>query len=89
MAPAARRPMWLTELYATRAFRSGWRRHISLAYKAPIRVKEIKWDEMKYLCHLKTDISRRIPYPPSFSKTAAKIIDPATGASTWAFGSHR
>lgn len=32
---------------------------------------------------------RIIPYPPSFSRMAAKIIDPAIGASTWAFGSHR
>lgn len=29
------------------------------------------------------------PYPPSFSRTAARIIDPATGASTWAFGNQR
>ena len=29
------------------------------------------------------------PYPPSFSRIAAKIIDPAMGASTWAFGSHK
>jgi len=28
------------------------------------------------------------PYPPNFSRIAARIIDPATGASTWAFGSH-
>lgn len=32
---------------------------------------------------------RNKPYPPNFSKIAAKIIDPAIGASTWAFGSHR
>lgn len=32
---------------------------------------------------------RIIPYPPSFSRIAAKTIDPAIGASTWAFGSHR
>lgn len=30
-----------------------------------------------------------MPYPPSFSRMAARIIDPAIGASTWAFGSHR
>lgn len=30
-----------------------------------------------------------MPYPPSFNRTAAKIIDPSRGASTWAFGSHR
>lgn len=33
--------------------------------------------------------SRIIPYLPSFRRTAARIIDPATGASTWAFGSHK
>lgn len=32
---------------------------------------------------------RIMPYPPSFSRMAAKIIDPAIGASTWALGSHR
>lgn len=34
-------------------------------------------------------IIRIIPYPPSFSKTAARIIEPAIGASTWALGSQR
>lgn len=34
-------------------------------------------------------IIRAKPYPPSFSKIAARIIDPATGASTCAFGSHK
>lgn len=29
------------------------------------------------------------PYPPSFNKTAARIMEPATGASTCAFGSQR
>lgn len=32
---------------------------------------------------------RSKPYPPSFSKIAAKIIEPAIGASTCAFGSHK
>lgn len=27
-------------------------------------------------------IIRAIPYPPNFSRIAARIIDPATGAST-------
>lgn len=36
-----------------------------------------------------TDARRRRPYPPSFKRTPAKIIDPATGASTWALGSQR
>lgn len=30
-----------------------------------------------------------MPYPPSFKRIAARTIDPATGASTWAFGSQR
>lgn len=34
-------------------------------------------------------VSRQMPYPPNFSKIAAKIILPAIGASTCAFGSHR
>lgn len=32
---------------------------------------------------------RIMPYPPSFSRIAANTIEPAMGASTWAFGSHR
>lgn len=27
------------------------------------------------------------PYPPNFSRTPAKIMDPMSGASTWALGS--
>lgn len=34
-------------------------------------------------------IIRIIPYPPSFNNTAASTMDPATGASTCAFGNHR
>lgn len=29
------------------------------------------------------------PYPPNLSRTAARIIEPSTGASTWALGNHR
>lgn len=34
-------------------------------------------------------VTRIIPYPPSFRRRAARSIDPAIGASTWALGSHR
>lgn len=34
-------------------------------------------------------IIRNKPYPPSFKRIAAKTIDPAIGASTWALGNHR
>lgn len=30
-----------------------------------------------------------IPYPPSLRRTAARTMEPAIGASTWALGSHR
>lgn len=39
--------------------------------------------------HQNGDAIRMIPYLPSFKRIPAKIIDPATGASTCAFGSHR
>lgn len=32
---------------------------------------------------------RKIPYPPNFNKTPAKTIEPETGASTCALGSHK
>lgn len=32
---------------------------------------------------------RITPYPPSFRRTAARTIEPAIGASTWAFGNQR
>jgi len=38
---------------------------------------------------LKIIIIRASPYPPNLRRIAAKIIEPATGASTWAFGSQR
>lgn len=34
-------------------------------------------------------IIRIMPYPPSLRRMAASTMDPATGASTWAFGSQR
>src|SRR6266566_2347578 len=33
-------------------------------------------------------LNRRNPYVPIFSSTAARITEPAVGASTWASGSH-
>lgn len=34
-------------------------------------------------------MNRINPYPPSFNSTAAKIMDPSRGASTWALGNQR
>lgn len=69
--------------------KSVWRRQIILVIIAPTIAKA----EKKFLrrAHLSGNkiIIRIRPYPPSFRSTAARIIEPATGASTWAFGSHR
>lgn len=68
---------------------SGCRVQERLAPIAPMKEMEIKKGNMyEELCG---DIStiRNRPYPPSFSRTPARIILPATGASTWALGSHR
>lgn len=62
---------------------------MSLVTTAPIRATLIVILESLTNMLLNNDIIRRIPYPPSFSKIAAKIIDPAIGASTCALGSHR
>lgn len=40
-------------------------------------------------CEVILELNRRIPNPPSLSKMPAKIIEPYTGASTWAKGSQR
>lgn len=32
---------------------------------------------------------RHAPYPPNFNNKAARIMEPTTGASTWALGSQR
>ena len=55
---------------------------------APIIAIEIIVSDLHESCCGISLFMRIIPYPPSFSKMAASTIDPATGASTWAFGSH-
>jgi len=49
----------------------------------------IKLSNINILFTLIKSLIRMIPYPPNFKSTPAKIIDPATGASTWALGSHK
>jgi len=53
-----------------------------------IAIAIIGFTSVLFMC-LNIIIIRAIPYPPNFSKIAARIIDPATGASTCAFGSHK
>ena len=44
---------------------------------------------MKSVTGFRRNVIRSIPYPPSFSKTAARTMEPAMGASTWVLGSQR
>jgi hypothetical protein len=87
--PAVTSPMWLIDEYAIKAFRSDWRRHRSLAIQAPHRLKVMIGDLILVTMSGKLYDTRNRPYLPSFSRMPARIIDPATGASTWALGSHR
>ena len=44
---------------------------------------------MQFVSGFRIVVIRIMPQPPSFSSTAASTIEPAIGASTWAFGSQR
>lgn len=69
---------------------SDCRRQIRLVIIAPHRERLIRiLDTIWLLDFLNIEIIRRIPYPPSFRRMAASTIDPAIGASTWAFGNHK
>ena len=42
---------------------------------------------MKSVIGFRSIVIRSMTYPPSFSRTAARTMEPAMGASTWASGS--
>jgi len=87
--PATINPMCPTDEYAIMDFMSDCRRQIIDVITPPtIAIDIIGFSNVLFI-YLNIMIIRAIPYPPSFSRIAAKIIDPATGASTCAFGSHR
>jgi len=88
-APANMSPMCPTDEYAISDLRSGCRRQIILVKIAPIMDILIRIDWIFISADVKFVIIRIMPYPPSFRRMAAKIIDPAIGASTWALGSHK
>jgi len=67
-------------------FKSTNRRHKTLTDNPPTILKLIN----KFTLSInKKGENVRIPKLPNFNKIAARIIDPKTGASTWALGSHR
>lgn len=55
----------------------------------PISAIDISGDRSLIFIIGNDRIIRANPYPPSFRRTAASTIEPATGASTCAFGSQR
>jgi hypothetical protein len=87
--PVSIRPICPTEEYAINDLRSGWRIQINLVAIAPvIEILISSVEDSDTIFWNNIDI-RASPYPPNFSRIAAKTIEPAIGASTWAFGSHR
>lgn len=78
--------MWETEEYATSTFISVILEHIiatpDIAQQLILKIKRLKKLDGVAI------INKRNPKVPIFNKIAAKIIDPNTGASTWALGSH-
>ena len=64
------------------AFKSVCRRHIREVLMAPHSAILIIKEGMGELRDGKKEIIRSIPYPPSFNRMAARIIEPAIGAST-------
>ena len=81
--------MWLTEEYAMSDFRSIWQRQVELVMIIPHRESMINGYAIKSVTGFRSNVIHSMPYPPSFSRTAARTIEPAMGASTWALGSQR
>lgn len=65
------------------------RRQIILVNTAPHRDRLIIGLAISVFIVVMREDRRIRPYLPSFRRIPARIMDPATGASTWAFGSHR
>ena len=69
-------------------FKSDIRKIDTLSIPPPIIAIEITtMGTVGFICPIKVEII--IPYPPNFSNTPAKIIEPETGASTCALGNQR
>ena len=69
--------------------RSVWRRQTELVIIMPHRDSIMKGYAINSVSGFRSIVIRNITYPPSFSKTAARTIEPAMGASTWALGNQR
>jgi hypothetical protein len=87
--PAIIRPICLTDEYAINDLRSDCRRQIKDVSVPPISAIDISGDMSLIFIVGNDRIIRANPYPPNFRRIAANTIEPATGASTCAFGSHK
>ena len=81
--------MWLTEEYVMSDFRSIWRRQVELVMIMPHKDSMMNGYAIKSVTGFRSSVTRSMLYPPSFSRTAARTMEPAMGASTWALGSQR
>jgi hypothetical protein len=81
--------MWLTDEYAIRDFRSVCHKQVELVITMPHSESSINGYIIWFVTGDRRMVTCIIPYPPSFSRTAASTMEPAIGASTWALGSHR
>ena len=86
-AAAIVRLMWAMEEYATKTLISVCTRHSNAIRDPPRNLTPCVTSSTKEQ-FIKTE-KRHNPSPPSFSKMAAKIMDPVTGASTCALGNQR
>ena len=87
--PAIISPICLTDEYAINDFKSDCRKQISDVSTPPTSAIDINGDISLIFIAGKDITIRANPYPPNLRRIAANTIDPATGASTCAFGSHR
>lgn len=79
--------IWLTEEYAIMIFISICRKHSTPTKPPPNRAT--LWIIDKFWVKYKLNLKRQRPNPANFKSKAASTMDPTTGASTWAFGSHK
>ncbi len=77
--------IWAIEEYAINLFESDWKQQEIAEIKLPNKL--IKNKSLKFCGNIER--IRIIPYPPNFKRIAARIIEPAVGDSTCAFGSHK
>ena len=70
-------------------FRSVWWRQIELVIIMPHRDTMINRYAIKWVTGFRSSVIRSMPYPPSFSRTSARTMEPAIGASSLALNSQR